>query len=99
MTAEIKKTVTYLAKEKTRGLVGVVNNYALLSLLALPMILGLEIAFQVRCGNLGAPYFCGFLSIFYGANWIIVLLLRRSGLKGFSDMIRSRGDAVEQSVT
>ena len=85
--------------EKKKGLVSAVNRYAFLSLLAVPIIAGLETYYQNKCYDADTTYILGFWSWVYGISWVIAFSIRRKSLNKFIGYLKATGEDLEESLS
>jgi len=95
----ITKTISRAPNARNERLIITVNRYAVTSLLAWPIIAGLEMYYTNLYGKPGTTYIGGFWTIVYGAWWLTAHNRRRRGIKRIIARLMARGQNVEESIT
>jgi hypothetical protein len=96
---QITKTISRSPDDRKSRLILAVDRYAFLSVLALPIIAGLEMYYQNRYGDPDTTYIGGCWTLVYGISWFIAFRMRRASPKKLVALMKAQGRNVEESVT
>jgi len=96
---QIKKTIIRPYAGRKKRLIIIINRYAFLSFLALPIIAGLETYYQNKYGDADTTYIMGFWTWVYGISWFIAFSIRRKSLNAFGAHLKNQGGNIEESVS
>jgi hypothetical protein len=95
----ICKEIVRRTKDRKDGLVHTARDRRVfLSLLALPIILGLETYYKNRYGDPGTIYIGGFWTWVYGLSCLIAFLIPRARTKMFQDLLEHNNHLVKETV-